>query len=255
MHPPARGFRTKRLAYSYVVFVSCLNPLLLRLQPRSQEKRLKDVYTWCHFCALITSGRQCRFGQKSLEIPGTSSPKRDCSAKGSSLPLSYFIFCVTFVSLRPFVALCFPLFLCCCCCHCCQMSLFKRVRLCVYHNFDCSSIICRFRYATLSRRAFFWCVCVFYNIIYRTWLLVSLQTMKAWTDSGDIVGAKGSVKRTDKGELSVYVNSWSMLSKSVLPLPDKFHGLKDTEKRYRQVSSSSSSPFLLMLFIYFSCMP
>lgn len=59
--------------------------------------------------------------------------------------------------------------------------------------------------------------------------------MKAWTDAGDIVGAKGSVKRTDKGELSVYVKSWAMLTKSVLPLPDKFHGLKDTEKRYRQV--------------------
>ena len=73
--------------------------------------------------------------------------------------------------------------------------------------------------------------------MYHTWLLL-LQTMKAWTDAGDIVGAKGSVKRTDKGELSVYVNSWAMLSKSVLPLPDKFHGLKDTEKRYRQVSSS-----------------
>ena len=50
-----------------------------------------------------------------------------------------------------------------------------------------------------------------------------------------MIGAKGSVKRTDKGELSVYVKSWAMLSKSVLPLPDKFHGLKDTEKRYRQV--------------------
>ena len=61
------------------------------------------------------------------------------------------------------------------------------------------------------------------------------QNLKAWTDSGDIIGAKGSVKRTDKGELSVYVRSWAMLSKSVLPLPDKFHGLKDTEKRYRQV--------------------
>eukprot|EP00904_Undaria_pinnatifida_P005237 jgi/Undpi1/1843/HiC_scaffold_12.g05230.m1 len=60
------------------------------------------------------------------------------------------------------------------------------------------------------------------------------QTLKAWTDAGDIVGAKGSVKKTDKGEVSVYVKSWAMLSKSVLPLPDKFHGLKDTEKRYRQ---------------------
>ncbi|CBJ27015.1 Lysyl-tRNA Synthetase [Ectocarpus siliculosus] len=60
------------------------------------------------------------------------------------------------------------------------------------------------------------------------------KDLKTWTDAGDIVGAKGTVKRTDKGELSVYVKSWAMLSKSVLPLPDKFHGLKDTEKRYRQ---------------------
>eukprot|EP00752_Nemacystus_decipiens_P018778 g16836.t1 len=60
------------------------------------------------------------------------------------------------------------------------------------------------------------------------------KDLKAWTDAGDVIGAKGSVKRTDKGELSVYVRSWAMLSKSVLPLPDKFHGLKDTEKRYRQ---------------------
>ncbi|CAN0435004.1 unnamed protein product, partial [Hapterophycus canaliculatus] len=64
--------------------------------------------------------------------------------------------------------------------------------------------------------------------------MFSSQDIKTWTDAGDIVGAKGSVKRTDKGELSVYVKSWAMLSKSVLPLPDKFHGLKDTEKRYRQ---------------------
>lgn len=63
------------------------------------------------------------------------------------------------------------------------------------------------------------------------------QDLKTWTDAGDIVGAKGTVKRTDKGELSVYVKSWAMLSKSVLPLPDKFHGLKDTEKRYRQVEA------------------
>lgn len=90
-----------------------------------------------------------------------------------------------------------------------------------------------------------------FNTMCDNWLLVWLQTMKAWTDSGDIIGAKGSVKRTDKGELSVYVKSWSMLSKSVLPLPDKFHGLKDTEKRYRQVSSSSS-PLLLLLLL---CMP
>lgn len=69
-----------------------------------------------------------------------------------------------------------------------------------------------------------------------------------------MIGAKGSVKRTDKGELSVYVKSWAMLSKSVLPLPDKFHGLKDTEKRYRQVNirySSRSTPEYHVLYLLF----
>jgi len=59
------------------------------------------------------------------------------------------------------------------------------------------------------------------------------KNLKAWTDAGDIVGAKGSVKRTEKGELSVYAREWSMLTKSLLPLPDKYHGLTDVNKRYR----------------------
>jgi len=58
--------------------------------------------------------------------------------------------------------------------------------------------------------------------------------LKAWTDSGDIVGVRGSVKRTEKGEISVYAREWSMLTKSLLPLPDKWHGLTDVNKRYRQ---------------------
>ena len=45
---------------------------------------------------------------------------------------------------------------------------------------------------------------------------------------------RGSVKRTEKGEMSVYVRSWEMLTKSLLPLPDKWHGLTDVNKRYRQ---------------------
>ncbi|GAQ90046.1 Lysyl-tRNA synthetase class II [Klebsormidium nitens] len=53
-------------------------------------------------------------------------------------------------------------------------------------------------------------------------------------DVGDIVGAKGTLKRTDKGELSVHATSLAVLTKSLLPLPDKFHGLTDVEKRYRQ---------------------
>ncbi|MFP5275462.1 lysine--tRNA ligase, partial [Coleofasciculus sp.] len=58
--------------------------------------------------------------------------------------------------------------------------------------------------------------------------------LKQFTDIGDILGVKGTIKRTDKGELSVYVNEYAILTKSLLPLPDKWHGLTDTEKRYRQ---------------------
>lgn len=61
----------------------------------------------------------------------------------------------------------------------------------------------------------------------------SFANLKAWTDIGDIVGARGVAKRTDKGELSVKVAHWEMLTKSLAPLPDKFHGLVDVEKRYR----------------------
>jgi lysyl-tRNA synthetase class 2 len=57
--------------------------------------------------------------------------------------------------------------------------------------------------------------------------------IKDWTDAGDIIGVRGSMRRTDKGELTVYAKEWSMLTKSILPLPDKFHGLTDITKRYR----------------------
>ncbi|MEK6958587.1 MAG: lysine--tRNA ligase [archaeon] len=53
-------------------------------------------------------------------------------------------------------------------------------------------------------------------------------------DSGDIVGVKGKVYRTQKGELSIMVNSLEMLSKSILPLPEKFHGLQDIDIRQRK---------------------
>ncbi|MEN9870816.1 MAG: hypothetical protein RLZZ171_1804, partial [Cyanobacteriota bacterium] len=58
--------------------------------------------------------------------------------------------------------------------------------------------------------------------------------LKRLSDTGDILGVKGTVKRTEKGELSVYVSEFQILTKSLLPLPDKWHGLTDTEKRYRQ---------------------
>ncbi|MBD2774895.1 lysine--tRNA ligase [Iningainema tapete] len=54
------------------------------------------------------------------------------------------------------------------------------------------------------------------------------------TDAGDIIGVKGTIKRTEKGELSVYVKEYTILTKSLLPLPDKWHGLTDVAKRYRQ---------------------
>lgn len=62
----------------------------------------------------------------------------------------------------------------------------------------------------------------------------AFNTITKLTDTGDILGAKGTIKRTEKGELSIVVNEYAILTKSLLPLPDKWHGLTDTEKRYRQ---------------------
>ena len=62
----------------------------------------------------------------------------------------------------------------------------------------------------------------------------AFANLKQLTDMGDIIGARGTIKRTDKGELSVYVKEFEMLTKSLLPLPDKFHGLTDITTRYRQ---------------------
>lgn len=56
---------------------------------------------------------------------------------------------------------------------------------------------------------------------------------KTW-DLGDIVGASGVVFCTKMGEISVHVDSIVLLSKGLLPLPEKWHGLKDTDTRYRQ---------------------
>jgi lysyl-tRNA synthetase class 2 len=58
-------------------------------------------------------------------------------------------------------------------------------------------------------------------------------SFKKW-DLGDIVGAEGVMFKTKTGELSVKVDSLRLLTKSVRPLPEKFHGLTDTESRYRQ---------------------
>ena len=53
-------------------------------------------------------------------------------------------------------------------------------------------------------------------------------------DIGDIVGVNGDVFRTQRGEISVRAHSVTLLSKALLPLPDKFHGLTNVETRYRQ---------------------
>jgi len=53
-------------------------------------------------------------------------------------------------------------------------------------------------------------------------------------DIGDIAGVSGTVFRTRRGEISLHVTAITLLSKSLRPLPEKFHGLTDTELRYRQ---------------------
>ncbi len=53
-------------------------------------------------------------------------------------------------------------------------------------------------------------------------------------DVGDIVGFTGTIRRTPRGELSIKTTDLKLLSKSLLPLPEKFHGLTDVEVRYRQ---------------------
>jgi lysyl-tRNA synthetase, class II len=62
----------------------------------------------------------------------------------------------------------------------------------------------------------------------------SFAELKSLVDVGDIVGCVGGVRRTEKGELSVAAHSLSVLTKALRPLPDKWHGLADVEKRYRQ---------------------
>ncbi|PAE36789.1 lysine--tRNA ligase [Bacillus sp. 7884-1] len=70
------------------------------------------------------------------------------------------------------------------------------------------------------------------------------------SDLGDIIGVKGSLFKTKVGELSVKVQEFEFLTKALRPLPDKFHGLKDVEQRYRQryldliMSQESRSTFI-----------
>lgn len=53
-------------------------------------------------------------------------------------------------------------------------------------------------------------------------------------DRGDLIGVEGAVRRTKRGELSINVKSFELLSKCLKPLPEKWHGLADVEVRYRQ---------------------
>lgn len=60
------------------------------------------------------------------------------------------------------------------------------------------------------------------------------EFFKKFIDAGDFVGVKGLVMRTKRGELSVAVKKVELLTKSILPLPDKFHGIVDDEERLRK---------------------
>lgn len=62
---------------------------------------------------------------------------------------------------------------------------------------------------------------------------INYEDFKKW-DIGDILGVQGTVFKTHKGEVSIHVTKIELLSKSLLPLPEKYHGLKDTDLRYRQ---------------------
>ena len=61
----------------------------------------------------------------------------------------------------------------------------------------------------------------------------AFEVFRKW-DIGDIIGIEGFVFRTKMGEISVHAKSVTLLSKSLLPLPEKWHGLKDQDTRYRQ---------------------
>ena len=60
-----------------------------------------------------------------------------------------------------------------------------------------------------------------------------IKTMKL-IDIGDIVGFQGTIRRTPRGELSIKATDYKLLTKALLPLPEKFHGLTDVDTRYRQ---------------------
>jgi len=60
------------------------------------------------------------------------------------------------------------------------------------------------------------------------------ELFKKYIDSGDFVGCEGTIMKTKTGEVSVFVKRLELLSKSLMPLPEKWHGLKDEEEKYRK---------------------
>ncbi|WP_448587780.1 lysine--tRNA ligase [Thermocrinis sp.] len=62
----------------------------------------------------------------------------------------------------------------------------------------------------------------------------SFKEFESLVDPGDVIGVRGRLFRTNTGELTVEVKQWTLLVKSLHPLPEKWHGLKDVEVRYRQ---------------------
>lgn len=60
------------------------------------------------------------------------------------------------------------------------------------------------------------------------------QIFRKYIDPGDIIGVEGKLGKTQKGELSIFVKDFILLTKALLPLPEKFHGLQDKELMYRK---------------------
>src|SRR6056297_2362958 len=60
------------------------------------------------------------------------------------------------------------------------------------------------------------------------------EFFKKYVDSGDFIGLGGEIFKTKTGEKSILVDKVEMLTKSILPLPEKYHGLQDEEERYRK---------------------
>jgi lysyl-tRNA synthetase class 2 len=62
----------------------------------------------------------------------------------------------------------------------------------------------------------------------------SFELFKKYIDAGDFVGCEGIIMKTKTGEVSVLIKKLELLTKSILPLPEKFHGIQDKEERYRK---------------------